>query len=72
MISAVLERNHVAVGGFSENLEDFAGKDPVVSMQDSRARFNDDACHGRGQLPMAAAGINDALRPRFDEIAVVP
>src|SRR4051812_26042715 len=45
MIFAVFERNHVAVGGISKNLEQFAGKYPVVSMQNSCPRFDDDASH---------------------------
>ena len=45
MVFAVLERNHIAIRGVSENLEHLAGKNPVVSMQNSRPRFDDDACH---------------------------
>jgi hypothetical protein len=50
MIFAVLERNHIAIRGFSENLEHFAGKNPIVSMQNSRTRFDDDACHEKGMF----------------------
>jgi hypothetical protein len=50
MIFAVLERNHVAIRGISENLEHFTEKHPVVSMQNSRSRFDDDACHKRGMV----------------------
>jgi hypothetical protein len=50
MVFAILERNHIAIRGISENLEHFAGKNPVVSVQDSRSRFDDDACHERGIL----------------------
>src|SRR6266513_623279 len=49
MIFAVLERNHIAIRGISENLEHFAGKHPVVPMQNSRSRFDDNACHKRIQ-----------------------
>jgi hypothetical protein len=45
MVFAVPERNYIAIGGFSENLEHFAGIHPVVSMQNSRSRFDDDAGH---------------------------
>src|SRR5207249_10770445 len=45
MVVAVLERNHVAIRRISENLEHFAGKHPVVSMQNSRTRFDDKAGH---------------------------
>jgi hypothetical protein len=45
MVFAVLERNHIAIRGISKNLEHFAGKHPVVSMQNSRTRFDDNACH---------------------------
>ena len=45
MIAAILERNHVAVDRISENLQDFAGKHPIVSVQNSRARFDDDSSH---------------------------
>jgi hypothetical protein len=51
MIFAVLERNHIAIRRISENLEHFAGKHPIVSMQDSRTRFDDDACHEKIQSP---------------------
>src|SRR5207237_3520031 len=47
-IAPVLQRNHVAIRRFSENLEDFAGKNPVVSVQDSRARFDNDSSHKLG------------------------
>ena len=45
MVFAVLERNHIAIHGISENLEHFAGKHPVVSMQNSRARFDNNSSH---------------------------
>jgi hypothetical protein len=45
MVFAVLERNHIAILGISENLEHFAGKHPVVSMQNPRTRFDDNASH---------------------------
>ena len=48
MVFAVLERNHIAISGISENLEHFAGKHPIVSMQNSRTRFDDEACHEKG------------------------
>jgi len=43
MVFAVLERNHIAIRGVSENLEHFAGKHPVVSMQNSRTRLDDNS-----------------------------
>jgi hypothetical protein len=45
MIFAVLERNDIAIRGISENFEHFAGKHPVVPMQNSCSRFDDDASH---------------------------
>jgi hypothetical protein len=54
MIFAVLERNNIAIRRISENLEHFAGKHPVVSMQNSRTRFDDDACHERGMLAQSS------------------
>src|SRR6476620_9139639 len=50
MIFAVLERNDIAIRWISENLEHFAGKHPIVSMQNSRTRFDDEACHKIGML----------------------
>ena len=46
-VASVLERNHIAVGGISKHLQDLAAEHPIVSMQDSRARFNDKATHRR-------------------------
>src|SRR5262249_53297264 len=45
MIPAVLERNHIAIRGLSEYLEHFARKYPVVSMQNSRTRFDNNSGH---------------------------
>ena len=44
-IAPVLQRNHVAIGRFPENFQHLAGKNPVVSVQDSRARFDNEAGH---------------------------
>lgn len=44
-ISAIFERDNVAVLGFSEGFEDFGGIDPVVAVKKSGARLNNDACH---------------------------
>jgi hypothetical protein len=47
-IASVLQRNHVAIGRLAENLKHLAGKNPVVSVQDARARFDDEAGHKVG------------------------
>src|SRR4029434_9166394 len=46
-VASILERNHIAVGGISKHLQDLATEHPIVSMQDSRARFDDKAAHRR-------------------------
>src|ERR1043165_1052360 len=53
MVFAVLERNHIAILRFSKDLQHFAGKYPVVTTQNSRARFDDDACHGNSTTSFA-------------------
>src|SRR5206468_10608331 len=45
MIFTVLERNRIAIRRISENLEHFAGKHPVVPMQNSRTRFDNNSGH---------------------------
>ena len=45
MVVPVFERNHIAIGRFAENFQHFAGKNPVVSMQNARARFDNDSGH---------------------------
>jgi len=45
MIFTILERDHIAVGGISKNFQNFAGKNPVVSVQNSRTWFDDDSSH---------------------------
>jgi len=45
MIAAIFERDHIAVGRFPENLEHLAGINPVVPMQNSRSRFDDNSRH---------------------------
>ena len=45
MIAPVLERNHIAIGRFAENFQHLAGKNPVVSVQNLRARFDDESSH---------------------------
>src|SRR6266480_4879346 len=62
MIFAVLERNHLAILGISKNLEHFAGKHPIMSMQNSRTRFDDDACHERGMLAQFSSAKFDTIR----------
>jgi hypothetical protein len=45
-ILAILQGNHVAISRISERLQHLAGKNPVVPVQNSRARFDDDSSHG--------------------------
>jgi hypothetical protein len=70
MVFAVFERNDVAVGWFSKNLQDLAGKHPVVSMQDSRARFYNNSRHK--MTSTSNVKLFFAMPPCFDEIPLVP
>ena len=45
VILAVLQRDDVAIGGIAERLQHLAGEDPVVAVEDARARFDDEAGH---------------------------
>ena len=45
-IATVLERNDVAVYWVAEYFQHLARKNPVVSVQNSGARFDDYSCHG--------------------------
>ena len=45
MIFSILQRNDVTIDGISERLQDLTGEYPIVPMQDSRARFYDEASH---------------------------
>jgi hypothetical protein len=47
VISSVFQRDDVTVGGSPKNLQDFAGKHPVVPVQDSGARFYNKTRHGK-------------------------
>ncbi len=54
MIATVLERDDIAILRFSERFQDFAGKNPVVPVQNARARFNDEASHAtKGRMTNA-------------------
>src|SRR5262245_43095450 len=65
MVFAVLERNHIAIRGFSENLEHFAGKRPVVSMQNSRTRFDDDPCHTEFNVQRSTPNVQRSTTSSF-------
>jgi hypothetical protein len=45
-ISPILDRNNIAIGGITEDLQHFARKNPVVSVQNSRPGSNDYSSHG--------------------------
>src|SRR6266446_1833011 len=45
MILAIPKRDHVAVRRTSKNLQHFAGKNPIVSVQNSRTWFDDNSTH---------------------------
>ena len=47
MIFTIFERNDVAIGRSPKNLQHLAGKDPIVSMQNSGTRLDDDSSHMR-------------------------
>jgi hypothetical protein len=50
VILPVFQRDHFAIGWIAKRLQHFAGEHPVVSVQDARARFNDEAGHGEESL----------------------
>src|SRR5262245_5085767 len=45
MIFTILERDDVSVSRFPKDLQDFARKHPIVSVQNSRPRFDDNSSH---------------------------
>src|SRR5215475_10536529 len=45
MIFTILERDDVSVCRFPKDLQDFARKHPIVSVQNSRPRFDDNSSH---------------------------
>src|SRR5438552_4087491 len=45
-ISPILDRNNVAIGGITEDLQHLARENPVVSVQNSRPRSNYYSSHG--------------------------
>src|SRR6185437_4733564 len=66
MILAILERNDVAICRFPKDLQDFARKDPIVSVQYSRPRFDNNSRHRRNstlkvQCPTLNAEIHWTL-----------
>lgn len=50
VIPAVLKRNNVPILRFPEGFQDFAGKNPVVPMENASARFDDKAGHNATSL----------------------
>jgi len=54
MILTVLERDDVTIRWMAEDLQHFAGKNPVVSMQNSCSRFDDDSSHVNDVARMTA------------------
>ncbi len=60
-IAPVLQRNHVAIRRLSEDFQHFAGKNPVVPVQNSRARFDDDSSHKVG-ANVQRPTLNDVQR----------
>src|SRR5438128_11752048 len=53
-VPPVLDRNDVAIGRVTEDLQHLAGKNPVVSVQNPRPRSNDNSSH-RGNCRAAAS-----------------
>src|SRR4029453_9441962 len=51
-ILTVLEGDDIAVRRFSKDLQHFAGKYPIVSVQNLRPRFDNNSGHKRIQAPM--------------------
>src|ERR1044071_8670512 len=48
-VLAVLERDHIAIRGISKNFQDLTGKNPIVSVQNSRTRFDNDSGHRKAE-----------------------
>ena len=46
MIAAVFERDDIAVHRVAEGFQHLAREDPIVAVQNARARFDDEAGHG--------------------------
>src|SRR5438132_5072251 len=44
-IAPILNRNNIAIGWITEDFQHLAGKKPVVSVQNSRSRSNDNSSH---------------------------
>src|SRR6266581_3106840 len=64
-ILTVLERDHIAVRGISKNLQDFTGKHPIVSVQYSRTRFDNDSWHRSNSTSNVQRSTSNAQQMRF-------
>ncbi len=63
-VASILERDHVAVGGISKYLQDLTAEHPIVSVENSRARFNDKATHRHSLRGRVSGGASrKSLRP---------
>ncbi len=60
MVATVLERDDIAVVRRAENFQDFPAEHPIVSVENPRARFNDESAHrlsltGRAIVPASGS-----------------
>jgi hypothetical protein len=65
VIAPVLERDDIAVVRRTKNLQDFAPEDPVVAVENSRARFNNKAAH---RLSLTGRAPSGASRSHFEKL----
>jgi hypothetical protein len=65
MVAPVFERNDIAIGWFAENFQYFTAEYPVVAVQDSRSRFNDNSSHAGANverpMPPVQLGMNTSI-----------
>src|SRR5207253_5244324 len=57
VVTAVFERNHVPVVRFSEHLQYLAGKNPVVSVKNPCARFDDKSSHVSANVQRSSQNV---------------
>src|SRR5205823_2837686 len=69
MVATILQRNHIAISRFAENLQHFATEHPIVTMQDSGAWFNDDSTHGGGNVERRTPFRNVAPKEYLEQFS---
>jgi hypothetical protein len=59
-VAPILQRNDISIVRRTEDFQDLTAEDPVVSVKDSRARFNDKATHRRSLTGRAICGASES------------